>query len=48
MSRAKEHCSSATGGMVNVLITIDTEVWPDAPGWPHAPLPPGYDARRDV
>jgi peptidoglycan/xylan/chitin deacetylase (PgdA/CDA1 family) len=34
--------------MVNVLLTLDTEIWPDAPGWPHTPLPPGYDARRDV
>ena len=34
--------------MVNVFITVDTEVWPNSPGWPHAPLPGGYDARRDI
>lgn len=34
--------------MVKVYITVDTEVWPDSPGWPHAPLAESYDARRDV
>ena len=34
--------------MVRVFITVDTEVWPDSPGWPHAPLAPAYDARGDI
>jgi hypothetical protein len=24
--------------VVQVLITVDTEVWPESPGWPHKPL----------
>lgn len=34
--------------MVNVFITVDTEVWPNSPGWPHAPLAADYDARGDI
>ncbi len=32
--------------MVKVFLTVDTEVWPDAPGWPHTPLAPDHDGSR--
>ncbi|MES2116733.1 MAG: hypothetical protein V4578_16350 [Pseudomonadota bacterium] len=25
---------------LKVFLTVDTELWPDVPGWPHRPLPP--------
>ena len=34
--------------MVNVYITVDTEVWPNSPGWPHTPLPGDYDGSCDI
>jgi hypothetical protein len=33
---------------VRVLLTIDTEVWPNRPGWPHVPLVPGFDCAREI
>lgn len=34
--------------MPKVFITVDTEVWPDSPGWPHVPLPSGKDCAREL
>jgi hypothetical protein len=34
--------------MVQVFLTVDTEVWPQAQGWPHTPLPAGADCRRQI
>lgn len=34
--------------MVKVFVTVDTEVWPQAAGWPHAPLSPHDDCRREI
>jgi hypothetical protein len=34
--------------VVEVLFTIDTEVWPDAAGWPHEPLQAGDTREREV
>ena len=34
--------------MVRVLITVDTEVWPDSPGWPHTPLAGDQDCAREL
>jgi hypothetical protein len=33
--------------LAKVFITIDTEVWPEAPGWPHTPLATGNDCARE-
>jgi hypothetical protein len=33
---------------LSVLITVDTEVWPVSEGWPHRPLGPSHDARREI
>jgi hypothetical protein len=33
---------------VRVLVTVDTEVWPDSPGWPHTPLPAQQDCAREL
>src|SRR5437899_1087407 len=30
------------------MITIDTEVWPDSPGWPHVPLAPATHCEREL
>jgi hypothetical protein len=32
--------------MTKVFLTIDTEVWPQSPGWPHKRLPAGWDSTR--
>jgi len=34
--------------MVKVFITVDTEVWPSLPGWPHTPLPADHDGSRAI
>lgn len=34
--------------MVKVFITVDTEIWPQAEGWPHAPLARARDCRREI
>lgn len=34
--------------MVRVFITVDTEVWPQADGWPHVPLSLDADCRREI
>lgn len=34
--------------MVQVFLTVDTEVWPHAEGWPHTPLSAGEDCRRQL
>ena len=34
--------------MAKVFITVDTEVWPDAQGWPHTPLPTSNDCAREL
>ena len=34
--------------MLNVFITVDTEVWPNSPGWPHTPLPAGAGCEREL
>ncbi|MGH6689975.1 MAG: hypothetical protein ACREF4_04750 [Gammaproteobacteria bacterium] len=34
--------------MLKVLLTVDTEVWPWSPGWPHAALPAGKDCSREL
>jgi hypothetical protein len=34
--------------VVNVFITVDTEIWPAAPLWPHTPLGHDYDASREI
>ena len=34
--------------MLKVFITVDAEIWPDALGWPHTPLAPDDDCRREV
>ena len=34
--------------MLNVFITVDTEVWPNSPGWPHTPLPAGARCEREL
>ena len=34
--------------MLNVMITIDTELWPDSPGWPHTPLAAGTRCEREL
>jgi hypothetical protein len=28
--------------MLNVFLTVDTEIWPFSPGWPNVPLPPSH------
>jgi hypothetical protein len=33
---------------VKVFITIDTEVWPQSPDWPHVPLAPGEQCEREL
>ena len=33
---------------VDVLITVDTEVWPRAVGWPHSPLPAEAKCEREI
>lgn len=33
---------------MKVLITVDTEVWPDSPGWPHTPLGSAQDCAREL
>jgi hypothetical protein len=33
---------------VNVVITVDTEVWPRADGWPHAPLSSDAACEREI
>jgi hypothetical protein len=32
---------------MKVFLTVDTEVWPDSPGWPHTPLSPTNDCARE-
>jgi hypothetical protein len=32
---------------VRVFLTVDTEIWPRASGWPHVPLPPGKTCERE-
>jgi len=32
---------------VRVFLTVDTEIWPRAPGWPHVPLAPGEMCDRE-
>lgn len=34
--------------MLNVFITVDTEIWPDAPKWPRTPLDAGRDLAREI
>ncbi len=34
--------------MVRVLITVDTEVWPDSPGWPQVPLAADNACTREL
>jgi hypothetical protein len=34
--------------MVKVFITVDTEVWPNFPDWPHTPLPADHAGARDI
>ena len=34
--------------MVKVFLTVDTEVWPESPGWPHTPLAPDHDSSREL
>jgi peptidoglycan/xylan/chitin deacetylase (PgdA/CDA1 family) len=34
--------------MLDVMITIDTEVWPKSPGWPHVPLDPAARCEREL
>lgn len=34
--------------MVKVFITVDTEVWPESPGWPHTPLQPDNACAREM
>ena len=34
--------------VLNVMITIDTELWPDSPGWPHTPLAAGTRCEREL
>ena len=44
-------CASWSGPqlpMLKVLITVDTEVWPVAHGWPHTPLGPTADCTREL
>jgi len=36
------------GDMVKVYITVDTEVWPNVPDWPHVPLPVDYGGSRAI
>jgi hypothetical protein len=32
---------------LRVFLTVDTEIWPRADGWPHTPLPPGETCERE-
>ena len=32
---------------VRVFLTVDTEIWPRAPKWPHVPLAPGETCERE-
>jgi hypothetical protein len=32
---------------MKVFLTVDTEVWPNSPGWPHTPLAPENDCSRE-
>ena len=32
---------------LRVFLTVDTEIWPRAVGWPHTPLPPGETCERE-
>jgi len=34
--------------LAKVFITVDTEVWPDAEGWPHTPLASTNDCTREI
>jgi hypothetical protein len=34
--------------VLKVLITVDTEVWPVSPGWPHTPLPIDQHCEREL
>ena len=34
--------------MLNVMITVDTEVWPDSRGWPHVPLNSATRCEREL
>jgi hypothetical protein len=34
--------------LAKVFITVDTEVWPEAQGWPHTPLAEGNDCAREL
>jgi hypothetical protein len=34
--------------LAKVFITVDTEVWPDAEGWPHTPLASSNDCAREL
>jgi hypothetical protein len=34
--------------LVKVFITVDTEIWPESPGWPHTPLEPDQDCVREL
>src|SRR5215510_11648277 len=33
---------------VKVFLTVDTEVWPKSPDWPHTPLVADYDFANDL
>lgn len=34
--------------MVKVFLTVDTEIWPESPGWPHTPLAADHDGSREL
>jgi hypothetical protein len=34
--------------LARIFITVDTEVWPDAAGWPHVPLAASNDCAREL
>jgi hypothetical protein len=34
--------------LVKVFITVDTEIWPESPGWPHTPLESNQDCAREL
>ncbi len=34
--------------LIKVFITVDTEVWPESPGWPHTPLKADQECAREV
>jgi hypothetical protein len=34
--------------LAKIFITVDTEIWPDANGWPHTPLASSNDCAREL